>query len=102
MRENGAKIRELGLPKIQRGQVSYMKAIVNRLRRLENAAAPAKRERAAAEAILEKMRRLGYDEPKMFPSESYEGCRTVADFILRQYALLREYEAQLSNPGVSK
>jgi len=71
-----------------------MKAIVSRLRRLENAAAPYERERANVEAILENMRRLGYDEPPKFPAESYEGCRTCADFMLREWALLEQYEAQ--------
>jgi hypothetical protein len=59
-----------------------MKAIVSRLRRLENAAAPYERERANVEAILENM------------AESYEGCRTCADFMLREWALLEQYEAQ--------
>ena len=66
-----------------------MRAIVNRLRRLENASAPAERERAAVEAILEaRRRRLGADYvPMTFPPESYAGCRTVADRILRQRQL---------------
>jgi hypothetical protein len=62
-----------------------MKAIINRLRRLENTAAPAERERAAVETILAAMRRrLGASyEPPSFPPESFAGCRTVADRILR-------------------
>jgi len=71
-----------------------MKANVSRLRQLENAAAPAQRERAAAAAILENMRRLGYNEPIRFPPESYEGCRTCADRMLRSYQLLMEYKVQ--------
>jgi hypothetical protein len=67
-----------------------MKAIVNRLRRLENAAAPAEQERAVAEAILEaRRRRLGADyKPATFPAESYAGCRTTADRIVRSRVLL--------------
>jgi hypothetical protein len=62
-----------------------MKAIIRRLRRLENAAAPAERERAAVETILAaRRRRLGASyEPPSFPPESFAGCRTVADRILR-------------------
>jgi hypothetical protein len=71
-----------------------MKAILSRLRRLENAAAPYERERADVEAILENMRRLGYEESPTFPPERYEGCRTCADFMLREWALLEEYEEQ--------
>jgi hypothetical protein len=62
-----------------------MRAIMNRLCRLENAAAPVKRERAMIEAILAaRRRRLGASyEPLSFPPESYAGCCTVADRILR-------------------
>jgi len=62
-----------------------MKAIFNRLRRLENAAAPAKRERAAAEQILEaRRRRLGADyDPIKYPPDWFAGCRPTADRILR-------------------
>jgi hypothetical protein len=73
-----------------------MKAIINRLRRLENAAAPAERERADVEAILENMRRLGYDEPPSFPPESYTGCRTCADHMLRSLQLISDYKEQNS------
>jgi hypothetical protein len=61
-----------------------MKAIISRLRRLENAAAPAERERAAVEAIMAaRRRRMGASyEPPSFPLESFAGCRTVADRIL--------------------
>jgi hypothetical protein len=54
-----------------------MKAIFNRLRRLENAVAPAERERAAAEAILEaRRRRLEADyEPITFPPDWFAGYR---------------------------
>jgi len=46
-----------------------MKAIISRLRRLENAAAPAERERAAVETILAaRRRRLGASyNPPSFP-----------------------------------
>ena len=72
-----------------------MKAIINRLRRLENATAPAEREGAAVEAILAAgRRRLGASyEPLSFPPESYAGCRTVADHILRTRKLRMEHPA---------
>ena len=46
-----------------------MKAIIHRLRRLENVSAPVERELAAAAAILEaRRRRLGSDyKPTTFP-----------------------------------
>jgi|ERR1700733_2728662 hypothetical protein len=72
-----------------------MKAIVHRLRRLENAAAPAERERAAAEAILEaRRRRLGADyDPIRFPAERYAGFRTIAGHIVRGRELRMEQQA---------
>jgi hypothetical protein len=72
-----------------------MKAIFNRLRRLENAVAPAERERAAAEAILEaRRRRLEADyEPITFPPDWFAGYRTLADRINRARQLL-------SAPGI--
>jgi len=72
-----------------------MKAIINRLRRLENATAPAERGRAAAEAILEaRRRRLGASyEPLSFPPESYSGCCTVLDRIFRTRELRMERHA---------
>jgi len=62
-----------------------MKAIVSRLQRLENFTAPAERERAAVEAILEaRRRRLGASyEPVSLPSDNYAGCRPTADRLLR-------------------
>jgi hypothetical protein len=62
-----------------------MKAIISRLRRLENAAAPAECERTAVETILAaRRRRLGASyEPTSFPPESFASCRMVADRILR-------------------
>jgi hypothetical protein len=62
-----------------------MKAILKRLRRLETVATPDEKERAAVEAILEARRhRLGSDyEPIAFPRNSFVGCRTIADRILR-------------------
>jgi hypothetical protein len=71
-----------------------MKAIINRLRRLENAAAPAERERAAAAMILENVRRrLGSDyEPPEFPPDWFAGCRGTADRILRAHQFIREQE----------
>ena len=62
-----------------------MKAFINRLRKLEDAAVPQVREQAQVEAILEaRRRRLGanYEAPS-FPEGSFAGCRTVADRILR-------------------
>ncbi len=73
-----------------------MRAIINRLRRLENATVPVERERAAVEAILAaRRRRLGASyEPLSFPPESYAGCRTVADRILRTRKLRMERQAE--------
>jgi hypothetical protein len=69
-----------------------MRAIMNRLRRLENATAPVERERAAVEVILAaRRRRLGAEyEPLSFPPESFAGCCTVADRILRARKLRME------------
>jgi hypothetical protein len=65
---------------------------MNRLRRLENTTAPVGRERAAVAAIMAaRRRRLGASyEPFSFPPESYAGCRTVADRILRARKLRME------------
>jgi hypothetical protein len=63
-----------------------MKAIHSRLRRLENAAAPAEREQPAALAILEARRcRLGpdYVEPLRCPPRWFAECRTIAEQINR-------------------
>jgi hypothetical protein len=62
-----------------------MKAIFNRLRRLENTAAPAERGGAAAQIILENYRRrVGPDyEPPEFPADWFAGCRSTAERILR-------------------
>jgi hypothetical protein len=79
-----------------------MKAIVNRLRRLENAAAPAERERAAAEAILEARRqRLGADyvEPIPYPPDWFAGCRTQADTIIRARQFLMEHQSLTKRVG---
>jgi len=79
-----------------------MKAIINRLRRLENANAPAERERAAVEAILEaRRRRLGpdYVEPTPFPPERFAGCRTMADRIVRSRMLSRERRSLIKRVG---
>ena len=63
-----------------------MRTVINRLRRLENAAAPAERERAAAEAILDaRRRRLGAD---YVDPGSFAGCRTRADYIVRTRELI--------------
>ena len=71
-----------------------MKAFINRLRKLENAAVPQARERAQVEAILEvRRRRLGADyEPLTLPPNSFAGCRTIADRILRSRKLRMELE----------
>ncbi len=62
-----------------------MKAILKRLCRLETVAIPDEKERAAVEAILEARRqRLGANyEPFHYPPNRFEGCRTIADRILR-------------------
>jgi len=69
-----------------------MRAIINRLRRLEYAAIPAERDRAAVAAILEARRRLGpdYIEPTPFPPDRFTGRRTMADRIVRARMLSRE------------
>ena len=72
-----------------------MKAIIKRLRRLENAAAPATREQADAEMILENMRRhFGSDyEPPEYPPGWFAGCRGTADHVLRAHQFIREQQA---------
>jgi hypothetical protein len=62
-----------------------MKAIFNRSRRLENAAAPVERERAAVEGTLEdRRRRLDADyKPIEFPPDWFAGCRSTAERVLR-------------------
>ena len=77
-----------------------MRAMLNRIRRLENASAPAEAERAAVEAILQaRRRRLGADyELHRFPPESYAGCRTMADHILRTRKLRRERRPTRTQP----
>jgi hypothetical protein len=76
-----------------------MRAIINRLRRLEKAAAPDKWgqiSQAIAERIRDaRRRRLGEDyvEPIPFPPEIYAGCRTIAERIVRARTYLMEREA---------
>jgi hypothetical protein len=72
-----------------------MKAIHSRLRRLENAAAPAERERAAAEAIIEnRRRRLGSAyEPIEYPPDWFAGCSGAADHIRRARQFRLEQQA---------
>ena len=71
-----------------------MRAIIRRLRRLEEAVAPEEQDNLIVQAILEaRRRRLGADyEPTTFPPESYAGCRTVADRILRSRWLRMEHQ----------
>ncbi len=79
-----------------------MKAIINRLHRLEKANAPADRDRALLGAILEaRRRRLGRDyvEPTPLPPGSFDGCRTMAERIVRARALLMEREGRLKGVG---
>jgi hypothetical protein len=73
-----------------------MRAIMNRLRRLEDATAPVEWERAIVEAILTaRRRRLGAScEPLSFPIESYAGCSIVAQHLLPP---VREINAHLGN-----
>jgi hypothetical protein len=68
-----------------------MRAIMNRLRRLENATAPVDGGRADFAGIL---RSLGDDESMTFPAESLAGCRGAADRMLRIVQLMDEYEEQ--------
>ena len=72
-----------------------MRAIFNRLRRLETGSAPHERTRAAAEAIMEaRRRRLGAAyEPTVFPEGWFAGCRGTADHILRARQFLQERKA---------
>jgi hypothetical protein len=72
-----------------------MRAIINRLRRLESAAAPVERERAAVEAILEaRRRRLGADyKPITIPPEVFDGCRGLGERIIRARRLYMECES---------
>ncbi len=72
-----------------------MKAIFNRLRRLENAAAPAERGRAAVEAILgARGARLGADyEPLRFPPGWFAGASSMADRILRARQFRMEHRS---------
>ena len=72
-----------------------MRAIFNRLRRLETASAPHERTRAPAETIMEaRRRRLGAAyEPTVFPEGWFAGCRGTADYILRARQFLQERQA---------
>jgi hypothetical protein len=79
-----------------------MKAIANRFRRLQNANAPADPERAAVDAILEaRRRRLGphYVEPTPLPPGSFDGCRTMAERIVRARVLLMEHRGLIKGVG---
>jgi hypothetical protein len=70
-----------------------MRAILSRIRRLENTTPPADRERAIVEAIrAARGRRPGADyvEPMPFPRGSFAGCRTIADRIRRARQLRME------------
>ncbi len=76
-----------------------MRAIIHRLWRLEHAAAPAEQERTAAELMSEnRRRRLGPDyKPTEFPPGWFDGCRGVADHILRA----RRFEVEQRANGAS-
>jgi len=78
-----------------------MRAIIRRLCRLETVVAPDEKERAAVEAILEARRqRLGSDcEPIAFPPNSFAGCRTIADRILRARKLQMDRRNQRYDEG---
>jgi hypothetical protein len=81
-----------------------MKAIINRVRRLENAAAPAERECKIAQAIRDaRRRRLGADyvEPIPFPPEIYAGCRTMGERIIRARQFRMEQGAADSKRGIA-
>jgi hypothetical protein len=83
-----------------------MRAIMQRLRGLEKAAAPNKWEQinqAIAERIMEaRRRRLGADyvEPIPFPPEIYAGCRTIAERIVRACTYLMERERATRRIGI--
>jgi hypothetical protein len=83
-----------------------MRAIIQRLRRLEKAAAPGKWElinHAIAERIMEaRRRRLGPDyKPTSFPPEIYAGCRTIAERIIRAREFRMEQGAADSKRGIA-
>lgn len=76
-----------------------MKAILNRLRRLETVTRPterAERERSAAEMIMESRRpRLGADYKEIdFPPGWFANCRDTAERILRA----RQYRVSQQAP----
>ena len=79
-----------------------MKNISERIRRLEDAVTPVEDERARAmfESMLEaRRRRLGADyKPPEFPPESYTGCRTLVDFMIRTRHLMLQRERTPSAP----
>jgi hypothetical protein len=73
-----------------------MRAIISKLRRLENTAVSAQREPSAAEAInAARRRRLGADcvEPIPFAPGSFDDCPEGAERILRIGKLRWEREA---------
>ena len=59
------------------------KAMLTRLRRLEDAKIPFDRERERVEQILARRRELGHPDPEPVPLEIFIGCRTHADRINR-------------------
>jgi hypothetical protein len=79
-----------------------MKAIYGRLRRLENAGAPADLEKEAAQAILDaRRRRLGTAyEPVPFPSETDVDRCAIADRILCTRKLVKERAIAAEGAGI--
>jgi hypothetical protein len=69
-----------------------MKEIISRLRRLEIAAAPAEKERAAIEQIeANRRRRMGADyKPIGFPPGTFDGCRTSEERMIRGRMIRRK------------
>ena len=60
----------------------YMRAIVNRLRKLERIPFAERTSPSAAEILEARRQRLGV-EPIRYPPDWFVGCRTIADTILR-------------------
>jgi hypothetical protein len=82
-----------------------MRSIISRIRRLETAAVPAERERAALAMIEANRRRhMGADHKPLapFPPGTFDGCRTGEERIIRgRVALMKmEQEATRTKQGV--
>lgn len=68
-----------------------MKAIINRLRKLERVKVPTEQSTSAAEILRARERRLGI-EPIQYPQDWFAGCRTIADTMLRARKFPTEHQ----------